>query len=75
MAVIGVEEIRILLDATVVAVSILAGVMACLSGYAASKALSAQASAEILALRINEGIGVGFIVGVPLGSISFIIAI
>ncbi|MGH2975322.1 MAG: hypothetical protein ACRDLL_10720 [Solirubrobacterales bacterium] len=64
---------RDLLETAVTAVSILGGVMACTSGYAASQAMAEGQRPEILGQRVNEGIAEGFAVGWPLAVLVFII--
>lgn len=48
MATIDIEGLRELVDAGIAAVSVLGGLMACTSGYAARQAVLKQASAETL---------------------------
>ncbi len=55
---------REFLEAVIAAFSVLGGVMAYFSGYAASRALDRNEPPEIVAQSINEGVGVGFDVGV-----------
>jgi hypothetical protein len=55
---------REFLEAVIAAFSVLGGVMAYCSGYAASNALDLDEPPEVIAQSINEGIGVGFDIGV-----------
>jgi len=73
MAPIDAAATRDLLEAAVAAVSILGGVMACASGYAASQAMAEGWPPEILSQRVNEGIARGFSAGWPLALVIFII--
>ncbi len=73
MASIDTTAARDLLETAVTAVSILGGVMAYTSGYAASHAMAEDQRPEILGQRVNEGIAQGFAVGWPLAILVFII--
>ena len=64
---------RGLLEAAVVAISLLGGTMAYFSGYAAAQAISEQQPPDILGQRINEGIGEGFSWGWPAAILALII--
>jgi hypothetical protein len=72
---IGTEEVRGLIEATVTAVSVLAGAMAWQSGYAAANAMYENQSPRVLAERINRSIGEGFSWGAPtaLGVLLFLL--
>lgn len=65
------SDIRVLIEAAVTAVSILGGVMALFSGYAAARAMSRRRAPSVLSQWINEGIGEGFTVGAPLAALIF----
>jgi hypothetical protein len=71
--VLGVESIRGLIEAAVTAVSVLGGVMAWQSGFAAAQAMSQRQTPAVLTRWINEGIGEGFLWGAPLAVLAFII--
>jgi hypothetical protein len=72
---IGPTEARGLLQAAVTAVSVLGGVMAFMSGYFATQTMAAEKPPNVLAHRINEGIGRGFAVGWPMAVSALIIEI
>jgi hypothetical protein len=60
MILVDAAGARELVEAAVVAFSVLGGVMAYLSGYFAAEALSHDQPPGVLARRVNEGIGQGF---------------
>jgi hypothetical protein len=64
---------RSLIEAAVVAISVLGGMMAYFSGYAAAQAISEQQPPDILSQQINEGIGEGFSWGWPAAILALII--
>jgi hypothetical protein len=66
-------DLRVLIEAVVTAVSILGGVMAYRSGLAAAKAMSQDQTPQILAQRINEGLGKGFSAGLPAATFCLIV--
>lgn len=70
-----IEIARDLVEATVTAVSVLGGVMAVLSGYAASEAVSAGAPAAVVAEQVNRGLATGFDLGTWTAAIAFIIVV
>jgi hypothetical protein len=69
----GTSEFSELVQSTITAVSILGGAMAYMSGYRAARAMSAGDPPESVAARINEGLGLGFVGGVPLAVLVLII--
>jgi hypothetical protein len=70
---VEIGDVRGLIEALVTAVSILGGVMAYRSGLAAARAMSQDQTPEILAQRINEGLGKGFSAGVPAAMFCLIV--
>lgn len=66
-------EARDLLQAAVTAVSMLGGLMAYTSGHFAAHAMAERQPPEVLAQRVNEGIGRGFAAGWPLATVALII--
>lgn len=74
MVPVEANSARELLEATVAAFSVLGGFMAYLSGYLAAQALAAHQPPHVVAQRINEGIGEGFIGG-SLPAISALIIV
>jgi len=64
---------RELLDAMVSAFSVLGGAMAYTSGFLAAEALARKRPPDILAQRVNEGIGKGFIAIFTLGAPAWIL--
>jgi hypothetical protein len=70
---VEIGDIRELIEAVVTAVSILGGVMAFGSGFAAAKATSENQRPEILAQRINEALGAGFSSGLPTAMFCLIV--
>jgi hypothetical protein len=70
----GITEIHSTIEGIVTAVSILGGAMAYESGLAAVKAM-ARSSPDVLAQRVNEGMGIGFLWGAPLAFVIFIVFI
>jgi hypothetical protein len=56
---------RQFLESLIAAFSVLGGVMAYFSGYAASNALGQDMPSGKVSAGINQGLGVGFEVGVP----------
>lgn len=75
MITLDIDGVRFLVDATVTAVSILGGLMACTSGYAARKSVLEQVPSALLSHRINEGLASGFEWGVPSAVMVFIMVI
>lgn len=71
----GVEagEFSALVQTVVTAVSILGGAMAYTSGYRAARSLAREDLPDAVGQRINEGLGIGFTIGVPLAIVVFII--
>jgi hypothetical protein len=67
------ESARGLIEAAVVAISVLGGTMAYFSGYAAARAISEGQPPDILGQWINEGIGEGFSWGWPAAILALII--
>lgn len=55
-----IGDVRNLIESAVTAISVLGGAMAFESGYAANKATSENLDPQIVAQRINEGLGKGF---------------
>jgi len=70
---IGAAEFSELVQSTVTAVSILGGAMAYMSGYNAAWALSGEAPPDQAAAMVNEGLGQGFVAGLPLAFLVLII--
>ena len=66
-------SVRALLEAIIAGFAVLGGTMAYFSGFEAFAALLRSSSPTIIAERINQGIGVGFGVGVPAAVIALII--
>ena len=64
---------RQFLEALIAAFSVLGGLMAYFSGYAASNALGQEQPPENITKSINEGLGVGFEVGVPSATLALMI--
>jgi len=64
---------RQFLEALIAAFSVLGGLMAYFSGYAASNALSQDLPTENITKCINEGLGAGFEVGVPSATLALMI--
>lgn len=75
MAGTEIEVVRDFVEATVTAVSVLGGVMAVMSGYAASEAVSGGAPAAVVAEQVNRGLAVGFGWGTWAATIAFIIVV
>jgi hypothetical protein len=73
MALINPREVGELVDAAVTAVSVLGGVMACCSGYLAARALAEDRPPSLIAQRVNEGVGEGFLIGAPAAVVTLII--
>jgi len=73
MALIDPTDVSNFIEATVTAASILGGVMAYWSGYLTANALASGQPPEIVAQRLNEGIGRGFSWGGPLSAVVLII--
>jgi hypothetical protein len=72
---IDATSTREFLEAIVTAFSLLGGGMAYLSGYYAAQAMAQQQPPEIVAQRVNEGVGDGFKWISPLSIIAFIIVV
>lgn len=66
MAAIGIGGVRELVESAVTAISVLGGAMAYLSGFHAAQAMAEKCTPEAVSRRLNEGIGLGFVVGSPL---------
>lgn len=64
---------RQFLEALVAAFSVLGGIMAYFSGYAAANDLGQDLSPGRVAASVNEGLGVGFEVGVPSAILALMI--
>jgi hypothetical protein len=62
-----------LIEAVVTAASVLGGLMAYSSGFAAAGAVAGKRSAAELAQAINEGVAEGFSWGAPLAAITLMI--
>lgn len=75
MEVVGLEDIRELIEAAVTAVSVLGGAMAYFSGRGASKAISEQDRADAVSERVNNGLAIGFDWGTWLAAIAFMIVV
>lgn len=73
MGAIEIGGARELLEAAVTAISVMGGAMAYLSGFYAAQALAERSRPEIVAQRINEGVGIGFLAGSPLAIAALII--
>jgi len=73
MAPIAPDDARAAIEAAVTGFSVLGGAMAYTSGYYAAQALAQQRSPELLAQRVNEGIGQGFNWGCLPALLAFII--
>jgi hypothetical protein len=67
------DDARSLLEGAIAAFSVLGGYMAYLSGYYASQALAQGRPAEVVAQRVNEGIGIGFRFAWPLSIVALMI--
>lgn len=63
MTLLDPTSARDFLEAAVAAFSVLGGVMAYASGFAAAQALRQEMPSDVVAHRINEGIGSGFTSG------------
>jgi hypothetical protein len=63
MAPLEAGDARELLEAAVAAFSVLGGSMAYFSGYFAAQALSEHQPPHLVAQRVNEGMGEGFVKG------------
>jgi membrane protein YqaA with SNARE-associated domain len=63
MAPVEASSARELLEAAVAAFSVLGGFMAYWSGYFAARAIAENQPPHVLAQRVNEGIGEGFLKG------------
>lgn len=70
---VGTSEFSELVQATVAAVSILGGAMAYMSGYNAARALSDEIPPDLAAAMVNDGLGQGFMAGLPLAFLVLII--
>lgn len=66
---------RELVEAAVIAVSVLGGAMAYFSGYSARQATTEGQPPDILSQRVNEGLGEGFASGWPTAIVALIIGI
>ncbi len=73
MALIDPVDVSNFIEATVTAASILGGVMAYWSGYLTANALADNQPPEVVAQRVNEGLGRGFSWGYPLSALALII--
>jgi hypothetical protein len=68
------STIRDLLEAIIAGFSVLGGAMACLSGLHAARALAKEAPPAVVAERVNEGIGQGFMYFWPSSIAALIIS-
>lgn len=75
MAGTEIEVVRNLVAASVTAASVLGGFMAGMSGYAASRAVSAGAPGAVVGERVNRGLAAGFDMGSWISAIAFIIVV
>lgn len=75
MILVEASGARELLEAVIAAFSVLGGGMAYLSGYYAAQALAQRQPPEITAQRVNEGIGLGFLLASPLSIVALIIVV
>lgn len=75
MVAIDPTAVRDLLEAVIAAFSVLGGGMAYFSGSYAAAALGEGRSAEIVAKRVNEGIGQGFTVSSQASVVTLIIMV
>jgi hypothetical protein len=66
---------RELLEAVVAAFAVLGGSMAYFSGFLAAQALAERQLPDVLAQRINEGIGEGFVKGALPAVVALIIVV
>ncbi|HKI65773.1 MAG TPA: hypothetical protein VJ989_00715 [Solirubrobacterales bacterium] len=73
VAPIDAESVRALLESIIAAFAVLGGTMAYFSGFEAFAAVLRNSSPAIVAERINQGMGVGFGVGVPAAVIALMI--
>jgi len=73
MPTIEAAGFRELVEAAVTAVSVLGGSMAYFSGYFAALALAEVGEPEALSQKVNEGLGLGFLVGSPMAVLTLII--
>lgn len=64
---------REFLEALIAGFSVLGGVMAYFSGFEAYRALARNETPSAVAHSVNEGIGAGFEIGVPMASIALMI--
>jgi hypothetical protein len=64
---------REFLEALIAGFSVLGGVMAYSSGYAAYRTLAHDESPPVVAHNINEGVGEGFEAGMPLAVVALMI--
>lgn len=64
-----------LVEVAVTAISVLGGAMAYCSGYFASQALAEGQRPDVVARRVNEGIGQGFNWGMVLAVATLIIEV
>jgi hypothetical protein len=64
---------REFLEAIIAAFSVLGGVMAYFSGYAAYRGLREESTLTNVADDINQGLGVGFALGVPSAILALMI--
>lgn len=67
------HDAREFLEAIIAAFSVLGGIMAYFSGYAAYRALILEESPSVITQSINEGIGDGFELGVPAALVALMI--
>jgi hypothetical protein len=72
---IDIGGVRELLGAVVTAASILGGYMAFRSGLSALTAVAEEETPENVAPSINLGVAEGFMWGVPLSAIAFMIVL
>jgi len=75
MVPVEASSARAFLEAIIAAFSVLGGGMAYFSGYYAAQALAQDQPPEIVAHRVNEGIGLGFRLISPLSIVALIIVV
>jgi hypothetical protein len=73
MAPVDANSVRLLLEAIIAAFSVLGGGMADFSGFDAAEALEEGQPPEVVAHRINQGIGLGYEAFSPLSILALII--
>jgi len=73
VAPIDSDSVRVLLEAIIAAFSVLGGGIAGFSGFEAAEALEEGQRPEVVAHRINQGIGLGYEAFSPLSILALII--